>query len=331
MLILNAKNVRAALPMVEAIESMRRAFAALTEGRVLTPSRTHIDIEQHDGATLVMPALLYDGDSSALAVKVVSLFDGNHEKGLARIQASVLMFELHTGCPIALLDGAALTAIRTGAASGLATEFMARPESKSVAIFGAGVQARTQLEAVRTVRNIEEVAIYSPVPGEADVMVAELLAETSTGPFTARAASSPADALSDADIVCTATASSTPVFEDDMLRPGTHINAIGSYKPHVAEIPPETVVRAHVVVDQHEAAMEEAGDLIQPIEAGLITWNHIAADLGELVLGRSSGRTSPDEITFFKSVGNAVQDAAAAATTIKNAKEQGLGFHYEEM
>ena len=331
MLLLNAENVRTALPMKEAIEAMRHAFVALTEGRVDAPARAHIDIDQHDGVTLVMPALLKDDDSSALAVKVVSLFEGNHAKGLARIQASVLMFEPDTGRPMALLDGAELTAIRTGAASGLATEYMSRPESKSVAMFGAGVQARTQLEAVRAVRKIEKVAIYSPIPGEADVMVAELLADTSDGSFTPRVAESPADALSDADIVCTATVSPTPVFEDAMLRPGTHINAIGSYKPHVAEIPPETVVRARVVVDQHEAAMEEAGDLIQPVEAGLMTWNHIAADLGELALGRCPGRTSPDEITFFKSVGNAVQDASAASTAYKNAVEQGLGFKYEGM
>ena len=323
MLVLNAEDVRRALPMAEAIAGMKRAFAALSEGRVVMPQRAHLAIERHDGVSLVMAAYVDVESGEALAVKVVSLFDHNAERGIPRIQAAVVAFEPDTGRLLALLEGATLTALRTGAASGAATDLLARPDSRVAAIFGAGVQARTQLEAVCTVRTIESVRVCDPRPDAVEGFIADLAGQGPI-PDDLRAAD-PREAVADADIVCAATTSAEPVFDDADLKLGTHINAIGSYQPHVQEIPAATVARALVVVDSREAALEETGDLIQPIAQGLFGPDHIHAELGELVIGRAAGRTSPEQITLFKAVGVAVQDAVAASIALRRAADLGLG------
>ena len=324
MLVLDAADVRRALPMADAIEAMKGAFAALSSGRAVVPERIRLDVEPHGGVSLIMPAFVDDEGGGALAVKVVSLFDHNRERGLPRIQAAVLALEADTGRPVALLEGATLTAIRTGAASGAATDLMARPDSRTAAILGAGVQGRMQLEAVCTVRPIETVWVYDPAAGAVQALVDEMAGQ---GPIPAdlRPAADPREALAEADVVCAATTSATPVFADADLKPGAHVNAVGSYQPHVQEVPAETVVRARVVVDSRRAALAETGDLIQPIRARFITADHIQADLGELVLGKAKGRTSDDEITLFKAVGVAVQDAACARLALARAEQLGLG------
>lgn len=323
MLILNAAEVAQALPMGEAIAAMKLAFAALCRGQANVPARAQLSIAEHAGVTLVMPAHV-EGEEEALAVKVVSVFDRNAERDLARIQAAVLVVDPQTGQPTALLEGATLTGIRTAAASGAATDLLARTDSRTLAILGAGVQARTHLEAVCTVRDIETAWIYSPTRAKVEALISEMRQRPGI-PRDLRAADSANEAIAQADIVCTTTTSTAPVFDDANVRKGTHINAVGSYQPHVREIPPETVVRSRTFVDQREAAWEEAGDLIQPLEAGLIGRDHICADLGELVLQRKAGRESDDQITFFKSVGVAVQDAMAAKVALANAQRLGLG------
>ena len=328
MLILNAEDVRRALPMAEAVGAMKAAFAALSEGRALVPLRAHLDIERHRGVSLVMPCYVADEGGEALAVKVVSLFDGNAARGLARIQAAVVAFEPDTGRPMALLEGATLTAIRTGAASGAATDLLARPESCVAAIFGAGVQARTQLEAVCTVRSIEMAWVYDPRREAAEALAAEMACRGPI-PGDVRAATDPREAVAEADVICTVTTAHQPVFDDADLKAGVHINAVGSYQPHVQEIPPATVARALVVVDDREAALDETGDLIQPIAAGLFGPDHIHAELGEILLGRATGRASADQVTLFESVGIAVQDALAARAALARAAELGIGQRVE--
>jgi len=325
-LVLNAAEVRQSLPMPQAVEAMKQAFAAFSSGRAAVPPRTHLAVPQHSGICLIMPALVSDADPScrALAVKVVSVFDKNSERGLARIQAAVLVIDPQTGQPQALLEGATLTAIRTAAASGAATDLMARRDSRILAILGAGVQARTHLEAVCAVRTISEVRIYSPTPSRVEALIAEFDNLSSQG-IRLVAATSPRQALECADIICAATTASTPVFEDADVASGTHINAVGSYTPGAREIPAETAVRATVVVDSREAAWGEAGDLIQPLNACLIDRDHVHAELGELVLGRKTGRTDNRQVTLFKSVGLAVQDAVAARCALDAARRLGLG------
>ena len=326
MLILNAADVRQALPMPLAVEAMKQAFAAFSDGKALVPPRIHLSIPRHSGVSFIMPSFV-DADTTAdqtLAVKVVSLFDGNQARGLARIQAAVVVLEPDTGRPIALLDGAMLTAIRTAAASGAATDLLARRNCRTVALFGAGVQAITHLFAMCAVRPIEKIFVCGRTPSKVAALIAEFAGRPAI-PAELIAADSPQQALADADIVCCTTSSKTPIFGDADLKPGVHINAVGSYTPQAREVPPETVRRALVVVDSRHAAWEEAGDLIQPMQAGLIDREHIHAELGELVLGRRPGRADDQQMTLFKSVGLAVQDAVAARVALENAARLTVG------
>ncbi|MBP90212.1 MAG: hypothetical protein CMJ64_26470 [Planctomycetaceae bacterium] len=324
MLILNARDVRQALPMIEAIAAMKEAFAALTEGRAIVLPRAHLPIERNQGISLFMPAYIDHEDSSrqALTIKAVSLFDQNQSKGLARIQAAVLVLDPTTGALSAVLEGATLTGIRTAAASGAATDLLARPDSQTVAILGAGVQARAHLEAICAIRPIERAFIHSPTPAKVNALMAE---KGSVVSAELVAVESSREAIAEADIICCTSTSPTPIFDDADVRAGTHINAVGSYMPHVREVPSATVARSLVVIDSHEAAWEEAGDLIIPVEAGEITRDHVHAELGELVLGTQAGRSDDQQITFFKSVGIAAQDAFAAQVALANAKSRNLG------
>jgi ornithine cyclodeaminase len=226
------------------------------------------------------------------------------------------------------LEGGVLTAIRTGAASGAATDLLARPDCHTAAVFGAGVQGRTQLEAVCTVRAIHTAWVYDRDSDKAAALIADL-AGRGRIPADLRRASSPQEAVAQADIVCTATTSTRPVFAYVDLKPGAHINAVGAYTPEMQEIPAECGERARVVVDSRSACLAEAGDLIQPMRAGIINADHIHAELGEIVLGRKEGRQSPEQVTLFKSVGVAVQDAAAAQLALRNAGQLGLGQQVE--
>ena len=328
MLILNADEVRQALPMDQVIKSMQDAFAALSNGTAVVPLRTHLPISNHDGLSLFMPAYMQTDTSEALAVKVVSLFPKNPSRGLAYIQAAVLVLESDTGRAVALLEGSTLTAIRTGAGSGAAIALLARKESKVVAIFGAGPQGRTQLEAACSARQIETAFIYSLSSDKAQALADEMAGWRNI-PKDIRIASTPQEAIEDADIICTATTSAQALFDDKDVKSGTHISAIGAYTPAMQELPIETVARARIVVDSYATVMDEAGDIIKAINAGLIKESDIYAEIGEIVLGKKSGRQSEDEITFFKSVGNAVQDAAAAQLALKNARTLKLGTEVE--
>ena len=316
MRVIGSEEIVRALPMGAAIAAMREAFAARVEGRADEPPRTILHTGSTRGATLVMPVALDAGDAPLLAVKVVSVFPANREKGMASIHGTVIAVEAETGLPIAMLDGASLTAIRTAAACGLATELLARRDSAVLSVFGSGVHARTQVQAMREVRPIQEVRIYNPNTESAAAM-AEELAGSAASKCRFHVADSPASALAGADIACAATTSRVPVFEDRAVPAGLHINAIGSFHATDREVPGATVARAGVFVDDREAALEEAGDLIMAIREGLIEAGHVRSDLGSLVLGRANGRRSDDEVTFFKSVGLAVQDAAATQAVLR--------------
>jgi ornithine cyclodeaminase len=324
MLLLNATDVRKALPMRAAVEAMKTAYGALSSGRAEVPLRGQLPVPPHNGVALIMPAFVQSSDEAeAMAIKVVSVFPNNREMGLATIHAAVLVLEAKTGKPIAILEGGSLTAIRTGAASGAATDILARPDSQRAAIFGAGVQARTQLEAVCTVRPVSTVWVYDPEPKQVHAFIEEMAGRDPI-PEDLRAAADPEEAIRAADIICTATTATSPVFPNEALRPGTHINGVGSYTPEMIEVPPETAARANVFVDSREAVMEEAGELIAAVNHKLLLKDDLT-ELGEVVIGESPGRATVDEITFFKSVGVAVQDALAADLALQNAQEMQLG------
>lgn len=321
--ILSQRDAAQAITMAEAIDSVKTAFIQLSEGQAEVPLRANIPVSEQDGSVLIMPSYLRK--SGALGTKIVTVFPRNTERHVPTIQALVIVIDPETGSPQAVMDGEYLTALRTGAASGLATDLLSRTESRVMAVFGAGVQSRTQLEAVCTVRSIQKVWVYDIEPKKAEHYVSEMKQRSEFTRMDFHAADSPAEALREADIICAATTSSLPVFDDRDLKPGVHINGVGSYTPDMQEIPAPTVRRAKVIVDSRQAAIAEAGDLIVPMEEGQISKSHIHGEIGEVASGKIPGRTSEEELTFFKSVGVAVQDAAVASLIFGRSQELGLG------
>ena len=324
LLFLSAADVRRALPMPAAIAAVTDAFLRLSAGGALAPPRLHLALPPRDRTVLVMPAWLAGADT--LSVKVIALYGENPSRGLPMVHALVVVLDAETGRPRAVMDGAALTALRTGAASGAATALLARPAAAAAAVIGAGRQGRAQLEAVCVVRSIRRATVFDPNGDAASVFAAETAAALGIPVVPARSAD---EAVAAVSIVCTATPSGTPVFDDAAVRAGTHINAVGAYTPDRREIPGATVARARLAVDSRAACLEEAGDLLLPLGEGLIGPPDTWTELGEIAAGHRPGRQSPDEITLFKSVGLAVQDAAAAAAALHAAETLGLGTRVE--
>jgi ornithine cyclodeaminase/alanine dehydrogenase-like protein (mu-crystallin family) len=327
LLILTASQVREALPISDAIQVMAPAFQAFSNGTAIVPPRTRIDIPGCDSHALFMPAYIA-GNARILVVKAVQVYSHNRNKGLPVVNAAVLLMDGRTGIPLASMEGSSLTAIRTGAASGLATDLLARRDSECLSVIGAGVQARTQLEAVCAVRNIRKIVIFDPTPSKARTLITEMTGKTNI-PDDMTMAENARAAVLDADIICTATTSKNPVFDDYDVSGGVHINAIGSYLPSMQEIPAETICRAKIIVDSRNAVLTETGDVIIPVERGIIQKDHIHAELGEIVAGVKAGRMDDSEITLFKSVGLAVQDAAAAFAAYKNACARDIGHRID--
>jgi alanine dehydrogenase len=325
--VFSKSDIKQAISMEQAIAVLRDAFIQLSAGKAVAPLRSAISIGKHSGLTLFMPAYLEESD--ALGAKIVSVFPDNKKNQLPSIHALVILIDARSGTPRAILDGTYLTALRTGAVSGLATELLARKNGRVVAIFGAGVQGRTQLEAVCSVRRIEKVWVYDLDHKASEGFVADMRSHGQPIPSQVLVAHTPAEAIREADIVCAATTSSKPVFSDVDVRIGTHINGVGSFTPEAQEIPPETVLRAKVVVDSREAALAEAGDLVIPLNKGKISPSHIYAEIGELAAGKLPGRESRQELTFFKSVGLAIQDVAVASFVLQNGEKLGLGKEFE--
>jgi len=325
--VLSQKDVRQAVSMAQAIEIVKGAFAQLSADKAVVPIRTQLEVAQHEGITLFMPAYLQESDD--LGVKIVSVFPRNLETGLPTIHALVVVVDVETGCPAAVMDGTYLTALRTGAASGAATDLLARMDARVAAVFGVGAQGRTQLEAVCQVRDIEKVWVYDINREAAEEYAQEMRERGGRIPDVMFVASSPTEAVQEADVICTATTSSTPVFADADLKAGVHINAIGAFTLEMQEVPEETIQRARLVVDSREACWAEAGDLIIPRDKGLISEDDIYAELGEIVAGTRHGREDDEETTFFKSVGNAVQDVSVAKKVLEEAGRLGLGLEVE--
>jgi alanine dehydrogenase len=323
MLALTRADVQRLVPMPDAIELMKRAFAELSAGRTVSPLRTVIPVEQHHGDALFMPAHVPAMD--ALGVKVVSVFKDNTAKGLPVIHALVCLVDAETGQPLAIMDGTYLTALRTGAVSGAATDLLARPDSRTLVAIGAGAQGATQIAAVCAVRPIERIIAVDLFP-EALERLKGILARDWPDVLDRLETATDADAaVREADIVCTATTSKRPVFDAANIRPGTHVNAVGAYTPEMQELPADLVVRATVTVDAVEPALAEAGDLIIPLEQGLVDRDHFARELGMVVAGTVPARAGDDEVTLFKSVGNAVQDVVVARRAYDRARETAAG------
>lgn len=294
----------ARIGMDKAIELMREAFQLLSEGKIRVPLRTALETDDKSGMALFMPS--YAPSWKLFGLKMVSVFT-NNPPPLPAIQGQMLLMDASDGRLLALLDAPAVTALRTGAASGLATQSLAREDGSTLAVFGTGVQASSQVAGVLAARAVNQVLVRG-TSAEKESAFCQRIADkfnVSCIPLGA------IDNLQSADIICTATNSERPLFERKHLKVGVHINAIGSYKPHMRELSEDVVGHGKLVVDQRDAVLHEAGELVIPIKEGRLTSGIIYAELGEIVAGKA-GRTSANELTIFKSVGNAVQDLAIA-------------------
>jgi ornithine cyclodeaminase/alanine dehydrogenase-like protein (mu-crystallin family) len=327
MRLLTRSDVQRSISIGEAVEAVKRAFIELSTGRADIPLRIALSQPKSDGVTLVMPGYL--SDSESLAVKVVSVHNRNAERDLPRINAIVVVIDTATGRAVAAMDGGYLTALRTGAASGAATDLLARQDAEVAAVIGAGAQARAQALAVAAVRPVNRNWIYSRRREQVDEMIAEIRPQL--GPsIKLLAADSPSQAVREALVVCAATTSSIPVFDGANLRPGAHVNGVGSYRPEMQEVDCVTLRRASkIVVDSREAAMAEAGDLIVAIGRGEIRPSDIYAEIGEVAASLKPGRQDDDEITYFKSVGNAAQDVAVAQAVYQRALREDIGVEID--
>jgi ornithine cyclodeaminase/alanine dehydrogenase-like protein (mu-crystallin family) len=299
-MILDEDAVRGLLRMEELIPAMAGALAELSAGKVVQPVRVVVPVSEHRGFLGVMPA--YGG--GALGAKLVTFYPENRE--VHTHHATVLLFRPETGEPLVTMDGRLITEMRTAAVSAAATRLLARPEASVLAILGAGVQARSHLEALRLVRELREVRVWSPHSA------AEFAAR-----FGVRAAVSAEEAVRGADLVVVATTSQTPVLAGEWLAPGTHVNAVGATRPDWRELDDAVLARARLYVESREAATKESGDVIA---AG-----GVFAEIGEVVAGTKPGRQSPEEITLFKSVGVAIEDVVSAALVYRKAQEQTPG------
>jgi alanine dehydrogenase len=328
-LLLTRKDVETVLTMKDAIAAVEEGFRQLALGNVIMPQRTAIRISEYHGLHLGMPAYVggaEDEGGGSLALKVVTVYPDNPSKySLPTTIGTLLLNDPCTGALVAIMDAGFLTAMRTGAASGVATKYLAREDARSAGVFGAGVQARTQLMAVCEVRPIERATVYDPVQEVREKYAAEMSGRLS---IPVEPTNTPRACVEN-DVIIAASASRTPIFQGTWLAPGTHINGIGSHSPDARELDTETVQRAKVVPDYGPACLAEAGDLLIPIQEGAITEDHIHASLGEVVAGLKPGRESVEEITLFKSVGLAVQDAATAARVYALAREAEVGAEVE--
>ncbi len=315
-------DVERLLPPSVAIDAVEQAFVTYARGQATVPPRGVLGVD--DGVLLLMPAATIGagGAGESLGAKLVSVFDGNRRHGRPTLYATYLLLDGRTGEPLALLEGASLTGIRTGATSALAARWLARPDARRVVCFGTGAQARWQLACLAAVRPIERVTVVGRDPAKARAFATET-AERLGVPVTV--ADDPGRAVREADLVTCATTAREPVVFGTDLQPGAHLDLVGAFRPTDREADTEAVRRARVVVDTYAGALAEAGDLLLPLKEGAITRDHIAAELGEIVTGARPGRRRPDDITLFKSVGWALEDLVTARLAWERARRQGAG------
>lgn len=318
--ILTQDEVVSLLPMAECIAVMEATLRTLASGGATLPLRTMLRVPEDRGVFGVMPAHLTVPD--ALGLKAIAVFPGNAGTALDSHQGLVLLFDPRTGAPIAIMDASSITAIRTAAVSGVATRAMAREDAGDLAILGSGVQARSHLQAMAGVCRLRRVRAWSPDSARLSKFVAWGL--TTMG-VVMEATPGPREAVTGADLICTVSSASEPIVRSEWVGAGAHINAVGSSIPTARELDTATVVRGRLVVDRVESALHEAGDFLVPRSEGAITDGHILGELGDVLLGRVRARTTPQDVTIFKSLGIAVEDLAAAHHVLGKAEARGTG------
>ncbi len=324
LLIIGQADVARLLPMDECIRLVEKALAALARGQAVQPLRNLMAVPETSGLLGTMPGYL--ASPRALGVKLVSVYPDNAALGLESHQGVVALFDADTGTPLAIMDAHEITAIRTAAASAVATRALAREDAASLAILGCGVQARTHLEAMACVRPLARVVVWGR---SADKARAFAEAESARSGLAVEVAESAEAAVAGADILCTVTGSPEPVVRGGWLREGVHINAVGTATPTTRELDTEAVVRSRLYVDHRESALAQAGEFVLARDEGAIDESHILGEIGEVLVGRAPGRESAADITLFKSLGIVAEDLAAAHHVYAGAREQGLGTEVE--
>jgi ornithine cyclodeaminase len=320
MLILNAQEVERLLDMPGCMAAMEEALVSLARGDFVLPLRPIVRAPEQNHLLGLMPTYR-GGDRPLYALKTVAVFPDNPARGLDPHQGTVTLFDGGTGETLAVMNASPITAIRTAAVSGVATRALSRPESRVLAIIGAGHQADPHIAAMHEARQFEDIRISARTAESAERLAAEW-------PL-ARAVESNEEAVRDADVICTVTQSSEPVIELDWLKPGVHINAVGACFPHARELDSATVADSAFFTDRRESCINEAGDYVIALAEGAISDGHIRAELGEVLAGSASGRQSDDEITVFESLGLAVEDLASAEYLLGRAAESGTGTTLE--
>jgi ornithine cyclodeaminase len=322
--IISQVEVPALLPMAECVEAVEEALIARAEGEATLPLRQMMWLPDRSGLLGLMPAHL--GPPRIMGGKFLSVILANHGSELDTHQGAVLLFEADRGRLLAVVDATSITAIRTAAASAVATRALAREDAGDLAILGTGVQARSHMEAMQVVREIRTVRVWDRGADRAQTFARH---ESNRHGIEVRATRSAREAVQGSDLVCTTTSATEPVLEGAWLQPGAHVNAVGACIPSARELDSEAVIRSRFIVDTREGALCEAGDFLIPKAAGEIDDDHIVGEIGEVLIGKVPGRRTPDEITVFESLGIGIYDLAAAHRIWRNAVAKGAGIEVE--
>lgn len=319
-LLLTEAHLRELLTIRELVPLMERTLAAFSSGGAVQPVRSVVPVRTHAGFLGVMPAYL--DASGALGLKAVAFYPGNAARGLHTHMATILLLDAGTGALRSVMDGRLITEMRTAAVSAAATKHLARRDARVLAFLGAGVQARSHVAALAEVFRPDVIHVWSRTPASAARFAHEIV-DASRVRVAVKA--TPEEAVRGADVICTVTSSETAVLHGAWLQPGAHINAVGACRPDWRELDNDAITRSRLFVDSRDAALVEAGDIVLPIAEGVIGRTHIQAEIGEVFAGKRPGRTAPQEITLFKSLGQAVEDVATAQLAYERATQRGIG------
>ena len=324
MLVLSEAQIRSLIDVEDLITALEQAHTQYSTGKAVMPVRLVVPLPQIQGRITSMPGYL--NEDKALGMKFVTYFQNNPKQNLPAILATVMLFSAETGKVIAVMDGSYITAIRTACASAMATRALANRVTPVLGILGAGVQARAHIQALCRVRKLNRIKLYSPSGTRAADVKKNLEPEVGVDIDVVNSAE---ETVRDSDLVVTATTAQQPILKSEWLKPGAHVNAVGSHRPDSREIDGPTVARSKVVVDSREAIMAECGDILLAIKEKSVTENHIHAEIGEVLARTKPGRSSASEVTLYKSVGIAIQDVATAQLLYRKAIEQNVGSNVE--
>ena len=322
-LILNREQVYRLLPMSECMALMAEALQSLARGEVVLPLRPLMRLPEHKGLMGLMPS--YSAPLHAMGLKVLTIFHGDHGSKHESHKGVVLLFDDEHGGLRAITDAASITAIRTAAVSGVATRLLAREEAHVLALLGSGVQAQTHLEAMCLARNITHVRVWSRNFEHAQRFVQR----NTSASYHLEASEHAQVAVESADLICTVTSSAEPVLKGEWLKPGAHLNVVGSSTPRAREVDTHAMLRSRLFIDRFESTLNEAGDFLIPKQEGALDDKHIIGELGEVLLGKIAGRKNAEEITLFKSLGLGIEDLAAAQYVYDKARAQNVGTWVE--